>query len=265
MSRTRLDVVPLGVPREGSSPARAETRALVAVPLVTRQVTAARGSGQSLEPDGRKGRGLVATGWNRDYPELPVTDGRHAPPPEPAIQLIVRRSRDDGWYYLHLQLQPRDAVAERSIYENFISCTVTYLDRETRRAWEERADALGAEQSANWSNVHWLNSVSVADAMFIGAWIGLKRWFHNSYGNRGLEVTMRDLLADPFVVHSEDFDDIRDVERSVIMSIDRIAQAIEVGIDFANGVEAVYAPGSKQRTPPTRRDDDGTPPDQWGG
>ena len=214
--------------------------------------------GRILEPD-RPG------GWNTDYPDLPgrgAQDGTELPY-SPAVMLRIERSRCQDRYRLHVTLTTRDDKSAAAIHDHWICAVVTYLDRETRKAWEAHDSKLAAEHGQHWRQVNWLNSGSITDAMFASAWTGIKRWYHDSYRDHGLEVTVNDLLGDGLSIYSDDFDDIREVERSILMSVDAINMGVEIGLSFDRGEIADYAPGSKQKPRRERDGTDDTPPGDW--
>jgi hypothetical protein len=279
----RIGLRPLlvGTLRQGSPPAWDETRAHVADTGIPEGV--ARGSGRRLgaigtvplarrlEP-GRTGNGPSETtpaphpiGWNKEFPSLPGRGarGQEAPERPPAITLLIRRSMCGDIYHLHVQMMPRDEVAEAAIRNHYIAATVTYLDRAMRREWEAKRYAL-IEESA-WrpgGRAMLMSPVPVTDEILRQTWVGIKRWWHASQVDRGLEVTVDDLLGSPYPIWSDDYYCIREIERSIIFAVDAIALAIEVGIDFSQGVESAYAPGASTKATLPR--DDGTPPSGWG-
>lgn len=222
----------------------------------------------SRAPGGREVLVIETLNWNTDYPVLPRDRGRGVPdrdhdntdqPHEPAIMLVIRRSRCDGIYWLRIHMIPRDAAAEQAIHDNWICATVTYLDRETRKAWEQHRAALIDEKRAGYDQ----DGISY----FLSPgwmWITARQLWHGTQP-RGLEVTVDDLLGEPYPIWSSDFEDIRDIERSILFSVDAIAMAIDVGLSFSNGEEAVYAPGARAPRRHIRIETDDTPPDAWGG
>jgi hypothetical protein len=275
--------VPLLVstPRQGSSP-QAETRAADAA-WASEAATKVCGSGRRLAgvPSVALARGLEPgrpgsqshdtmpaappVGWNNEYPSLPGR-GAHEQsddPKQPAIKLVVTRSTSNGIYYLEVRLILRDDDVERAIHAHYISEVVTYLDVETRRAWEKHRDAL-IEETA-WrpgAREMFLSPVPATDEIFRQLWVGLKRLHHDSR-NRGLEVTVNNLLGDGMTVWADTLDEVREIERSILFSVDHISMSIEVGLSFDNGEQAIYAPGSNKPKSKTKTDDGGTPPDEW--
>jgi hypothetical protein len=267
MSRKRprtIAPVPLRVShlRQGSLP-QAETtlvgsgRRLAGVPSVT---LSAR-----LEP-GRPGNShhdsilqSYPVGWNTDFPSLPGRGAQDSSdePQEPAIKLAIARSRCNGTYSIAVRLITRDEAVEQAINAHYICAIVTYLDVGTRRAWEKHRESLIEEKRDGYGNEGVTYFLSPG-----WMWVTAKQIFHTTR-DCGLEVTVGDLVGGK-VIRSDDFDDIRDIERSILFSVDRIAMSIEVGLSFDAGEQAIYAPGSTQKKGKPKIDNDGTPPDEWG-
>lgn len=217
---------------------------------------------QEREPGGRSGVPALPMRWNEDYPEVPSNEGRggqDSTDETPVILLSIRRSRCRGRYYLEMKLSPRDERVAQAIHDHWICAVVTYLDRETRKHWEERLDELRSEAAGHWQRTTLF--APIPDPLDL-AWTGLKTWWHRNHVDRGIEVTVGKLLGDGYTCWSDDFDDIRDIERSVLFSLDAIAQSISVGLGFDAGEENVYSPGTKRKTR-LDIDDGGTPPGEW--
>lgn len=204
-------------------------------------------------------------GWNRDFPTLPGRGAHDSQEEqnEPAIQLAVTRSISNGAYTLEVRLILRDDDVERAIHAHYICAVVTYLDIETRRAWEKHRDAL-IEETAWRPSAHdmLMSPVPATDEIFRQMLVGIKRMVHNGR-NRGLEVTVNHLLGDGMTIWADTLDEAREIERSILFSVDKIAMSIEVGLSFDNSEQAIYAPGSNKPKSKTKPSDGGTPPDGW--
>ena len=241
----------------GTTPAR-----LALAPHQTGAVPLPGLGSHEREPGGRSGVPADPIRWNEDYPELPANEGRggqDSTDDTPVILLSIRRSRCRGRYTLVMKLSPRDERVAQAIHDHWICAVVTYLDRETRKRWQDKLDELRSEAAGHWQRTTLF--APIPDPLDL-AWTGLKTWWHRNHVARGLEVTVGKLLGDGYVCWSDDFDDIRDIERSVLFSLDAIAQSIAVGLGFDTGEENIYSPGTKRKT---RLDIDhgGTPPGEW--
>ncbi len=260
--------------RQGSAP-QAETRTADAA-WASEAAYQVRGSGRRLagvpsvalrrlEP-GRPGRQQhdattvsPSVGWNNDLPTLPGRGAHDSQEEqkEPAIKLAISRNRDGGTHYIDVRLVPRDDVVEEALHRHYVTAVVTYLDAETRRAWEnkraklidEKRDGYGTDGVSYFLSPGWM-------------WVTAKQIFHTTR-DMGLEVTVCDLLRGKLIL-SDDLDDIRDVERSILFSVDKIEMSVSVGMSFDDGEQAIYAPGSNKTKSKSKADDDGTPPDEWG-
>ena len=247
--------------RQGSSP-QAETtvvgsgRRLAGVPGVALR---------RLEPS-RPGRQQHDTtpvsppvGWNNEWPTLPGRGAHDSQEEqkEPAIKLAISRSRDGGTYYIDVRLVPRDDAVEDALHRHYVTAVVTYLDVETRRAWEnkraslidEKRDGYGTDGISYFLSPGWM-------------WVTAKQIFHTTR-DTGLEVTVCDLLRGK-LIWDDDLASIRDVERSILFSVDKIEMSVSVGMSFDDGEQAVYAPGTNKTKSRSKTDEDGTPPDEWG-
>ncbi len=242
--------------RQGSTPPGQDPRHTT---LVVRGLGLA-GLG-SREPGGRVRAPASRAHWNEDYPELPADQGRGGQDDadDPVVKLVIRRSRCRGRYDLGLKLVPRDSAVRRAIHEHWLCATVTYLDRETRKRWDARMSELIAEGESHWQRMTLF--APIPDPLDL-AWVAVKTWWHRNHVERGLEITVNKLLGDDYCCWSDDFDDIRDIERSVLFSLDAIAQAIAVGMAFSEGEENVYHPGNRRKSH-LDVDDGGTPPSAW--